>query len=43
MIRAEYREALESQHKILVVLWGVFIGGIFLYLWIAKVFLPKDN
>jgi hypothetical protein len=41
MIRAEYREALESQHKILVVLWGVFIGGISLYLWIAKVFLAE--
>lgn len=41
MIRPDYREALESQHKILVVLWGVFIGGIFLYLWISNVFLAE--
>jgi hypothetical protein len=43
MIRAEYREALESQHKILAVLWGVFIGGISLYLWIAIVFLAETQ
>jgi hypothetical protein len=41
MIRPDYREALESQHKILVVLWFVFLAGIALYLWIAKTFLAE--
>jgi len=40
-MRPEYREALESQHKILVVLWSVFLAGIFLYLWISKTFLAQ--
>jgi hypothetical protein len=41
MVRPDYREALESQHKILVVLWWVFVAGIFLYLWISKTFLAQ--
>ncbi|MGH7766731.1 MAG: hypothetical protein ACREQP_04700 [Candidatus Binatia bacterium] len=41
MIRPAYREALASQHKILVVLWLVFLAGIFLYLWISQRFLME--
>jgi hypothetical protein len=39
MIRPDYRKALESQQTILVALWWVFLGGIFLYLWISETFL----
>ena len=39
MIRPEYRDALASQHTILIVLWWIFVGGLFLYLWISKTFL----
>jgi len=41
MIRPEYREALESQHKVLVILWFVFLAGIVLYLWISQRFLTE--
>ena len=41
MIRPEFREALESQHGILVKLWVAFIVAIFLYVWIADTVLPS--
>jgi hypothetical protein len=41
MIRPEYREMLQGQHTILVVLWSVFVVAIFLYLWIAHTFLAQ--
>jgi hypothetical protein len=39
VIRPEYRQALEMQHKVLVSLWAFFLTGILLYLWIAETFL----
>jgi hypothetical protein len=41
MIRPEFRQALATQHKILVVLWWVFVAGLFLYLWISQTFLAN--
>ncbi len=43
MIRPEYRKTLESQHKVLVVLWMAFIIAILLYLWIAKLILANPK
>ena len=36
MIRAEFREVLENQQQVLVILWAFFFFGIFVYLWIAE-------
>ncbi len=41
MIRPEFRTTLESQHKVLVTLWAIFVTAIFLYLWIVAVVLPN--
>lgn len=41
MIRPEFREALENQQQVLVLLWAVFFCGIFIYLWIAEFLLAK--
>ncbi len=43
MIRPEFRKALDSQQKVLVVLWVVFIWAIFVYLWIANFILAKSG
>lgn len=39
MIRPVYRQALETQHTVLVSLWAIFLAGILLYLWLAETFL----
>jgi hypothetical protein len=41
VIRPEYRQALEMQHKVLVSLWAIFAAAILLYLWIAETFLAN--
>jgi hypothetical protein len=39
VIRPEYRQALEMQHKVLVSLWAIFAASILIYLWVAETFL----
>jgi len=41
VIRPQYREALDMQHKVLVSLWAIFAAAILLYLWIADTFLAQ--
>jgi len=41
MIRPEFREVLENQQQVLVILWAFFFLGIFVYLWIAEFLVAK--
>lgn len=43
MIRPEYRETLESQQQILVLLWIFFVGAVFLYLWLTEFILRRSG